>query len=84
MTNKKKKEITLENISDQIDVLTENTNSQITNLIEVINFGFNTSEKRFQDLESRFDKLDKEMIFVKNTLEAHTTILKRLDEERIC
>ncbi|MFH1909581.1 MAG: hypothetical protein ABIJ72_00065 [bacterium] len=94
MTNKNKKEITLENLSAQIellakgtdskiDALAKNTNSQIASLAEMINFGFNTSEKRFQGIDSRFDKLEKEITFVKNTLEKHTTILKRLDEERI-
>lgn len=83
MANKNKKEITLGDLSDQINNLSQKTDDriesltgQIENLAEAINFGFNTSEKRFQKIENNLTE-------VRKILEAHTTILKRLDEERI-
>ena len=80
---KEKKEITIDKIArvmelgfKKSDRRFEDLSEQVSALAETISFGFDSSEKRFQKIENN-------LVEVREILEAHTTILKRLDEERI-
>ncbi len=55
----------------------------IQNQFDEIQNQFAAMGERFDRLESRVANLESDMKWVKDILEGHSTILKRLDEERL-
>lgn len=58
----------------------EHFEKRFDKLVMSVANGFNDQNERF---EKRFDKLEKDNIWIKDILESHSTILARLDQERV-
>lgn len=90
----KKKEMTIDDLMRVLDQGFGNIQKQIDDLNLMTGRGFNDVQSQINSLafeqkefrsesSEKFSKLEKDMTWVKDILEAHTKMLKDLDEEKV-
>ena len=79
----KKKEMTIDDLATMVMDEFGRVREEIQNIRKETRDGFFVVGNRFDNLENDVTGLKKDMIWVKDILEAHTKMLKDLDEEKV-
>ena len=80
----------IENVAKTVEDLAISTangfsdqNERFEKRFNMVDARFNQVDKRFDKVDKRFEKVESDISWMRDVLEDHTTVLNRLDQERI-